>query len=95
MKKKKIVAKKKAVIKELKKDLDYDRYEARHDRDAIESMKKRKARKEDKIRDVMREWQAGDLHSGPGPKAPVVTKRKQAIAIALSEAKRKKRAKKR
>ena len=39
---------------------------------------------ENKIRKVMREFKAGDLHSGPGGKA--VKNPKQAIAIALSEA---------
>jgi hypothetical protein len=37
---------------------------------------------------VFREYKAGGLHSGPGGK--VVTDRKQAIAIALSEARPKK-----
>ena len=43
-----------------------------------------------KISKVMREFKAGKLHSGKDPKgpkkAPVVKSRKQAIAIALSEA---------
>ena len=39
---------------------------------------------QDKIRTVMREFKAGELHSGPGGK--VVKNPKQAIAIALSEA---------
>ena len=38
---------------------------------------------------VFREFQRGALHSGPGGK--LVTDRKQAIAIALSEARPKKR----
>ena len=37
---------------------------------------------------VFDEFKAGNLHSGPG--GPKVTNRKQAIAIALSEAKPKK-----
>ena len=37
-----------------------------------------------KVRKVMREFKAGTLHSGKGGK--VVKSRKQAIAIALSEA---------
>lgn len=36
---------------------------------------------------VMREFSAGKLHSG-SKKGPVVNNRKQAIAIALSEARR-------
>ena len=48
-----------------------------------------------KIKKVMREFKAGTLHSGKDPKgpkkAPVVKSRKQAIAIALSEANKSKR----
>jgi hypothetical protein len=47
-------------------------------------------KRQDKIRKVMREYKAGTLHAGIDPKgpkkAPVVKNRKQAIAIALSEA---------
>ena len=43
-----------------------------------------------KVAKVMREYKAGKLHSGKNPKgpkkAPIVKSRKQAIAIALSEA---------
>ncbi len=49
-------------------------------------MKKTKAEK--KISSVMREFKAGTLHSGKG--GPVVKKPKQAIAIALSQARKKK-----
>ncbi len=44
-----------------------------------------------KVQKVMREFKAGTLRSG-GPNGPQVTNRKQAIAIALSEA-RKRRSK--
>ena len=44
---------------------------------------KKKAAK--KVAKVMREYKAGGLHSGKG--GPVVKSRKQAIAIAMSEAK--------
>ena len=51
-------------------------------------MKKTKAQA--KISKVMKEYKAGTLHSGVDPKgpkkAPIVKSRKQAIAIALSEA---------
>ena len=49
-------------------------------------MKKTKA--EAKISKVMREYKAGTLHSGKG--GPVVKKPKQAIAIALSQTRKKK-----
>lgn len=41
-----------------------------------------------KVEKVMREYKSGDLKSGkPGPgKGPVVKNKKQAVAIALSEA---------
>lgn len=50
-------------------------------------MKKTVAAK--KTAKVMKEWKAGTLHSGKGGK--VVKSKKQAIAIALSEAKRAKK----
>ena len=37
-----------------------------------------------KVRKVMKEYKAGTLHSGKG--GPVVKSKKQAVAIALSEA---------
>ena len=40
--------------------------------------------KKDKIKKVMREYKEGTLHSGKG--GPVVKSRDQAVAIALSEA---------
>jgi len=38
-----------------------------------------------KVKKVMKEWKAGTLHSG-SKKGPVVKNKKQAVAIALSEA---------
>jgi hypothetical protein len=43
-----------------------------------------------KVRTVMHEFAAGTLHSG-SKRGPRVTSRKQAVAIALSEARRAKR----
>ena len=52
-------------------------------------MKKRKysAKAEKKIKKVMDEFGEGKLHSG-SKKGPVVTNPKQAVAIGISEAKR-------
>lgn len=43
--------------------------------------------KNKKIKKVMREFKKGELHSG-SKKGPLVTSRKQATAIALSEARK-------
>lgn len=47
-------------------------------------------KQQEKIRKVMREYKSGTLHAGIDPKgpkkAPLAKSRKQAIAIALSEA---------
>lgn len=47
-------------------------------------MAKKPTKAQKKVSKVMREYAAGKLHSGK--KGPVVKSRKQAIAIALSEA---------
>lgn len=47
-------------------------------------MKAKKKLAQKKVEKVMREYKGGTLHSGKG--GPVVKSRKQAIAIALSEA---------
>ena len=44
-----------------------------------------KAAKQTKVKKVMKEYKTGTLHSGKG--GPVVKSRKQAVAIAMSEAK--------
>lgn len=49
--------------------------------------------KKTKVQKVMGEFKRGTLHSGKG--GPVVKSRKQAVAIALSEAQRAKKGKKR
>lgn len=51
-------------------------------------MKKTKA--QSKIRKVMEEFKQGALHSG-SKKGPQVTNRKQAVAIAMSESRKKKK----
>jgi uncharacterized membrane protein YkoI len=56
-----------------------------------QSMKsKTKAAKQEKVAKVMGEYKAGTLHAGVNPKgskkAPLAKSRKQAMAIALSEA---------
>ncbi len=45
------------------------------------------AKKEGKIQKVMHEYKEGELHSG-SKKGPMVGSRKQAVAIALSEARK-------
>jgi hypothetical protein len=52
-----------------------------------EKIKKSNKKKEDKIEKVMHEMKEGKLHSG-SKKGPIVTNRKQGIAIALSEARK-------
>ena len=47
-------------------------------------MAKKPTKAEKKIGKVMREYKAGELHSGKG--GPVVKSQKQAVAIALSQA---------
>jgi len=47
-------------------------------------------KKKDKVEKVMKEFKEGKLHSG-SKKGPKVDNRKQAIAIALSEAKKSKK----
>ena len=50
---------------------------------------KKKTKAQKKISKVMREYKAGTLHSGKG--GPVVKSKKQAVAIALSQAGKAKR----
>ena len=45
---------------------------------------KKQTKAQKKVRSVMREFKGGTLHSGKG--GPVVKSRKQAVAIAMSEA---------
>ena len=93
----------KKVIKHLKGDIKTFKEEAAEDRKLIKELKGKKAKKHTakkanpkkkptkakaKIEKVMREYKKGELHSG-SKKGPVVKKRSQAIAIALSEARKK------
>jgi hypothetical protein len=48
-------------------------------------MAKKQTKAQKKVSKVMREYSKGELHSG-SKKGPVVKSRKQAIAIAMSEA---------
>ena len=51
-------------------------------------MDKESKKARSKIKKVMDEWKEGSLHSG-SKKGPVVQNQKQAVAIALSEARKK------
>lgn len=51
---------------------------------------KESPKKKRKIHKVMREFKEGELHSG-SKKGPIVSNPKQAVAIAMSEARRKKK----
>lgn len=53
-------------------------------------MAKKKTRAQKKISKVMEEFKEGALHSG-SKKGPVVGNRKQAIAIAMSQSRKKKK----
>jgi hypothetical protein len=48
-----------------------------------------KSRRAEKVRQVMGEFKRGELHSG-SKKGPAVRHRKQAVAIALSQARKEK-----
>lgn len=50
-------------------------------------IKRSNEKKEGKIEKVMHEYKEGSLHSG-SKKGPMVSNRKQAVAIALSEARK-------
>lgn len=55
----------------------------------MRALMKKQTKGAKKVAKVMHEWKAGTLHSGKG--GPVVKSRKQAIAIAMSEAGAKKK----
>jgi ribosomal protein L21E len=62
-------------------------------RNRINTMAKKSAAQK-KISKVMKEYGSGQLHAG-GKKGPVVKSQKQAVAIALSEARRASKGKRR
>ena len=53
----------------------------------IAQMKKKMSKGREKVKKVMQEYKEGELHSG-SKKGPEVSNPKQAIAIALSEARK-------
>ena len=89
------------VVKHLKDDMKMFKSEASEDKKLIKSLKinkddeasEKKAngnpKSKMKIAKVMREFKEGELHSGKG--GPVVKKPKQAIAIAISVSKKKRK----
>lgn len=83
----------KKIIQHLKGDIKTFKKEAEEDKKLIKQLKKKKTKKKVavkkaparvKVKKVMREFEAGELHSG-SKMGPLVTNPKQAIAIALSE----------
>ncbi len=93
------------VLKHLEGDVKTFKHEAKEDKKLMKSIrdaaKQGKSKKsypksksgKKKIEKVMHEFKAGTLHSG-SKKGPRVKNRKQAVAIALSEARRAKNKKK-
>lgn len=91
---------KKKIIKHLKDDIKDFRHEAKEDKELIKELKNKKGKMakhkgkklpkskgKAKIEKVMHEYKEGKLHSG-SKKGPEVKNPKQAIAIALSEARK-------
>lgn len=90
------------VIKHLKGDIKNFKKESAEDKELINELNKSKKRGikhkdpkpkskgKAKIKVVMEEFKEGNLHSG-SKQGPLVRNPKQAIAIAISESKRKKR----
>jgi hypothetical protein len=76
-------------VKRVKAEMRYDKAELKGDKKPGAMMLKKggQAKGEAKIGKVMTEYKEGELHSG-SKKGPEVTNRKQAVAIALSEARK-------
>lgn len=83
------MARTKKIIKHLEGDIKTFKKEAAEDKELISSLKRKskKKKKNDKVETVMHEFKEGKLKSG-SKKGPRVKSRKQAIAIALSEARK-------
>jgi len=64
-------------------------YERFKEKKESKSDERKESKREKKIEKVMREFKSGELHSG-SKKGPKVSNPKQAIAIAISESKKKK-----
>ena len=86
------------VTKHLKGDIKTFKHEAAEDRDLMKEiqahydsrpgkMKVKSKMGKDKIEETLHEWKEGQLKSG-SKKGPVVRSRKQALAIALSKARK-------
>ncbi len=82
----------KKIIKHVKKDIKDEKMEIKRDKDLLSSIKKdnpsrKLSQAKQKMKKVMKEFDKEELHSG-SKKGPIVKNRKQALAIAYSEAKR-------
>lgn len=75
----------KKLDKKPKKEYKKDHHKDKHKKQ--DPKKHEPKKKAAKIEKVMHEWKEGELHSG-SKRGPVVKNQKQAVAIALSEAKR-------
>lgn len=85
--------KKKPMLKKpsIEIEIEIERKEKRKKKDPMPAGKKKM--REAKIKKVMKEFDEGKLHSG-SKKGPIVTNKRQALAIGYSEAKRAKKKKK-
>ncbi len=85
---------KKKVVKHLKGDMKMFEHEKQEDKKLMKKLKKsnRVKREEEGIADEMERYAEGKLHSG-SKKGPIVKNKKQAIAIALSVGRKKKKKK--